>query len=102
MSKRQPDSEPADRPPHPGGGWNFPALMTGIAVTLVLTVYPHAAVRADGSPDMAAAALLFWAMSAGFVRGLGFIPPTLVLRLMLSLPAALIALAAAIWRLVAA
>ncbi len=102
MSERQPDTGPADRPPQPGGGWNFPALMTGIAVTLVLTVYPHAAVRADGSPDMAAAALFFWAMSAGFVRGLGFIPRNLILRLLLSLPAALIALAAAILRLAAA
>jgi hypothetical protein len=38
-------------------------------------------------------------MSAGYVRGLGFIPHLLALRWLLSLPASLIALAAAIWRL---
>jgi predicted membrane protein len=102
MSEKQPDGTPVDHPPPPVGGWNLPALMIGIAGTLVLTVYPHAAVRANGSPDMAAAALLFWAMSAGFVRGFGFIPPTLVLRLLLSLHSSLIAAAAAIWRLAAA
>jgi predicted membrane protein len=99
MSNGQPDPSPASPPPPHGGGWSIPALFIGVAVTLVMTVYPFAAAKTGGAPDMLAASLLFWAMSAGFVRGLGFIPRLLVLRWLLSLPASLIALAAAIWRL---
>jgi predicted membrane protein len=99
MSNERPDPAPASPPPHTSGGWSLPALFIGVAVTLVMTVYPFAAAKTGGAPDMLAASLLFWAMSAGFVRGLGFIPRLLVLRLLLSLPASLIALAAAIWRL---
>jgi predicted membrane protein len=99
MSDTQPDGKPVDHPPPPVGGWNLPALLTAIAVTLVLTVYPHVAVRQNGSPDMIAAALLFYAMSAGFVRGVGFIPRNRIARAMLSLPAVWMVLAAGVWRL---
>jgi predicted membrane protein len=102
MQDAQPNPDAGNHSPHESGGWNLPALFIAIAVTLVMTVYPRAAARPDGSPDMLAAALLFWAMSAGFVRGLGFVPDNLPLRMLFSLPAALIALAAAFWRLFAA
>lgn len=95
MSNEQPDNRDGDHSPPTSGGWNFPALLIGMAMTVVMTIYPHLAARADGSPDMLAAALLFWSMSAGFVRGLGFIPRMLIFRLMFSLPASLLALAAA-------
>jgi predicted membrane protein len=99
MQNERPEPSGTNHPPHTSGGWSVPALFIGIAVTVVMTVYPFAASRANGAPDMLAASLLFWAMSAGFVRGLGFVPHILVLRILLSLPASLIALAAAIWRL---
>jgi predicted membrane protein len=99
MQDAQPDPDAGNRPPPESGGWNLPALFIGIAVTVVMTVYPRAAAKSDGSPDMPAAALLFWVMSAGFVRGLGFIPNGLPLRLLFSLPTALIALATALWQL---
>lgn len=99
MLNKLPDPSAANHSPHSSGGWNLLALVIGIGVTLVMTVYPHIAAKADGSPDMFSAALLFWAMSAGFVRGLGFIPHLLALRLLFSLPAAFIALAMAVSRL---
>lgn len=99
MSNGQPNAPEANHPPRTSGGWCFPALLVGIAVTLIMTIYPHLAARANGTPDMMAAALMFWAMSAGFVRGLGFIPRLTPLRWLLSLPASLLALAAAILRL---
>jgi predicted membrane protein len=102
MLNRQPDPSPENPPPPTSGGWNTPALVIGIAIMLVLSFYPRALAKPDGTPDMLAAAFLFWAMSAGFVRGLGFVPRLLVLRLLLSLSASLIALAAAVWRLASA
>lgn len=99
MQDERPESARGNHPPRAGGGWSLPALFIGVAVALTMTVYPHAATKPDGTPDMLAAALLFWAMSAGFVRGLGFVPCNLILRLVLSLPASFIALAAALWRL---
>ena len=38
------------------------------------TVYPQAMSNAAGRADHGIAALMFWAMSAGFVRGVGFLP----------------------------
>ena len=98
MSNERPEPEHNPSPP-PQGGWSLPALLIGVAVTVGMTVYPHAVSRPDGSPDMLAATLLFWAMSAGFVRGVGFVPNFLILRAILSLPAALAALTVAIWRI---
>ncbi|MDC7787677.1 cyd operon YbgE family protein [Rhodoplanes sp. TEM] len=83
----------------PGPGWSVPALLIGIGVAVTVTIYPRAVTRPDGAPDMLAAALLFVAMSAGFVRGTGFVPRNLVGRLGLSLPVSLLALAAAVVRL---
>ncbi len=99
MLNRLPEPSPENPPPHASGGWNIPALIIGIVIMLVLSFYPRAVARADGTPDMLAAAFLFWAMSAGFVRGLGFVPRLLIPRLLLSLSASLMALAVAFWRL---
>lgn len=89
----------AQPPPHTSGGWSPFSLLIGICVTLLITVYPHAAARNDGSADMMAAAFLFWAMSVGFVRGVGFIPSNKILAAIFSLPAALLALAVGVARL---
>jgi predicted membrane protein len=97
-SENNPDQQ-TQHPPRASGGWGLVSLLLGISVTLLITIYPHAAARDDGSPDMMAAAFLFWAMSAGFVRGVGFIPRNKILAAIFSLPAALLALAVGIARL---
>jgi predicted membrane protein len=89
----------SQHPPRTSGGWSLLSLLIGICVTLLITVYPHAAAKGDGSADMMAAAFLFWAMSAGFVRGVGFIPNNKILAAIFSLPAALLALTVGVARL---
>lgn len=66
-------------------------LPLGIALALlvVLTVMPGLATDALGRADHVAALLLFGAMSAGFVRGVGFIPRHRVPRLLFSTAACL-------------
>ncbi len=66
-------------------------LPLGIGLTLlaVLTVLPGLATDAAGRADHVAALLLFGAMSAGFVRGVGFIPHHRLPRLLLSTAACL-------------
>lgn len=74
---------------------SIPGLAVGIALLLGLTVYPALAVGPDGRPDHLAAGLLLWAMCAGFVRGVGFVPRHSLLRAALSLWASLLALGTA-------
>lgn len=100
MPDERPDGA-TPRPPVPGGGWNIPLLIIGAGVALTLTVYPRIAAASTGKADHLGLLLLMWAMSASFVRGVGFVPRLMVLRALLSAPAALIALAAGIWRLMA-
>lgn len=65
-------------------GLAFLPLTIAIVITLVLTIYPLVLSKADGKADHLAATLLFWAMSAGFVRGVGFVPKHRILRPLLS------------------
>ena len=53
---------------------HWPSLTAGLVLMLAGTAYPLVFARADGRADHGLALLLFWAMSAGFVRGVGFIP----------------------------
>ena len=73
-------------------GLAFLPLTIAIVITLVLTIYPLALSKADGKADHLAATLLFWAMSAGFVRGVGFVPKNRMLRLFLSTAACVLML----------
>jgi predicted membrane protein len=66
-----------------------------LALMLAGTAYPLVFARADGRADHGLAMLLFWAMSAGFVRGVGFIPRHRAWRLLFSGWACLAALALA-------
>lgn len=75
------------------------ALLAGLALLAALTVYPALATHADGRADHTGALLLFWAMSAGFVRGLGFIPEHWLPRFLFSGLACLLALLLALLRL---
>ena len=72
-----------------------PCLLTAIALMLAGTAYPLLLARPNGQADHGLAALLFWAMSAGFVRGVGFVPRQPVWRLLFSGRACLVALALA-------
>ncbi|WP_227817388.1 cyd operon YbgE family protein [Nitrogeniibacter aestuarii] len=59
-------------------------LLAAIAITLGITANPRLLADGAGSADHWAAMALFWAMSAGFVRGVGFIPRQPVLRWLFS------------------
>lgn len=70
-------SEPASRV-------HLPSLLAALAIMLVGSVYPLLFADAQGHADHGLAMALFWAMSAGFVRGVGFVPQRLVWRVLFS------------------
>lgn len=74
-------------------------LFTALALMLLMTALPGLATNRDGQADHPAALLIFWAMSAGFVRGVGFIPRHALIRLSLSGIACGVALLLAFGRL---
>ena len=76
-------------------GLNWHSLAAGLMLMLEGTAYPLVFARADGRADHGLARLLFWAMSAGFVRGGVFIPRHGVWRLLFSGWACLAAVALA-------
>lgn len=84
-------------PGMPGIAW-LP-LSVGLGLLLAMTVLPGIATDAAGRADHPAAMLLFWSMSAGFVRGVGFVPYHWIPRLLLSSAACLVAIALALLRL---
>jgi predicted membrane protein len=61
-------SEPAATRLHPL------SLVVALVIMIGGSVYPYVFTRADGSANHGFAALIFWAMSAGLVNGVGFIP----------------------------
>lgn len=74
-----------DTPAEPGGTTiHLPSLLTAIGIMLVGSIYPLLFSAADGKADHRLAMALFWAMSAGFVRGVGFVPTLWVWRLLFS------------------
>ncbi len=60
----------AETPPRVHG----PSLLVALAIMVGGTIYPPLMADAAGKPDHGLAMLLFWAMSAGFIRGVGFVP----------------------------
>ncbi len=65
-------------------GMQLPSLLVGLAIMLGGTAYPLVMANSTGKADHALASMLFWAMSAGFVRGFGFIPDSRPLRWLFS------------------
>lgn len=61
-----------------------PSLAAGVLVMLVASLYPPLFQRAGGAADHTLAALLFAAMSAGLVRGVGFLPALTLWRWLFS------------------
>lgn len=68
------------RPPELSWG----ALLIGVGLMLGLSVDPGALIRRNGEPNHTALMLAVWAMSAGLVRGVGFIPRAWYWRVLLS------------------
>ena len=73
-------------------------LLAAIAVMLGITAWPGALAGPDGAADHWSAMALFWAMSAGFVSGVGFRPHNRIARYLFSPLACLAGIALAAWR----
>ena len=74
-------------------------LCLGIAICIMLggTLYPPLlAPSGTGAGSHLIACLMLWAMTSGFVRGVGFAPRSALWRVLLSTPACLASLALAI------
>ena len=63
---------------------HLPSLLVALAIMLVGSVYPLLFADAAGKADHGLAMALFWAMSAGLVRGVGFVPRWLLWRWLFS------------------
>ena len=63
---------------------HLPSLLLALAIMLGGTVYPYIFTRSGGRVDHALATALFWSMSAGLVRGVGFVPRALRWRVLFS------------------
>ena len=81
-------AEPASEP-----GVSLLPLIIAIALTLLLTIYPPILTTPAGKADHAAATLALWSMSAGYIRGVGFVPRNRLLRVLFSTAACLVCLA---------
>jgi predicted membrane protein len=57
---------------------HLPSLLAALAIMLVGSIYPLLFADASGKADHSLAMALFWAMSAGLVRGVGFVPRFMV------------------------
>lgn len=70
------DANSSDRPPLPSKPAHTALLplCVAILITLVVSVYPPILTDKEGHTDYWAALMIFWAMTAGYVRGVGFIP----------------------------
>lgn len=78
---------PTDAPANPAltpPGLHLPSLAVGLGLMVVLTVYPPLLTQPDGRADHTLATVLLWAMSAGLVRGVGFVPRWPLWRWLLS------------------
>ena len=91
---RSVEAEP-ERPT--GSRVHFPALLAALAIMLVGSVYPLLFADASGKADHGLAMALFWAMSAGLIRGVGFVPRWTLWRWLFSGWACCAGLALAAW-----
>lgn len=63
---------------------HLPSLLAALAIMLVGSIYPLLFADAAGKADHSLAMSLFWSMSAGMVRGVGYVPRFVVWRWFLS------------------
>lgn len=73
------------------------SLAIAVLIMLAGTVYPPLMTNAAGQADHWLSMAVFWAMSAGFVRGVGFVPHALAWRYLFSGWACAAALALAVF-----
>ncbi|AVY92962.1 MULTISPECIES: cyd operon YbgE family protein [Microvirgula] len=92
-------TEHADAPSAPEPGMQLPLLLLAVSIMLVTVACPALLADHDGRADHVAALLVFWSMSAGFVRGVGFVPQARLPRWLLGTTASITALLLAVWRL---
>ncbi|MDT0497270.1 cyd operon YbgE family protein [Algiphilus sp. W345] len=59
-------------------------LLIGLCLMFGITAYPKVLIDGSGRADHLAVTLAGWAMAAGIVRGVGFVPRHRVLRWVLS------------------
>lgn len=81
--------------PQPAGV-HLPSLLVALSIMVAGSVYPLLFAGSDGRARHDLALLLFWAMSAGFVRGVGFVPRHRLARLVFSGWSCAVALALAV------
>lgn len=62
----------------------WPSLAVALLIMVAGTLYPPLMADATGKADHNLAMALFWAMSAGFVRGVGFVPRRWIWRALFS------------------
>lgn len=79
----------------PSPGFHWPSLIAALILMVGGVVAPILFADAQGRADHRLAMLIFWGMSAGFVRGVGFIPRQAALRWVFSGWAMLVAIALA-------
>jgi predicted membrane protein len=70
--------------PAPPSRVHLPSLAVALIIMVGGTVYPPLMADGAGRADHALAMALFWAMSAGFTRGVGFVPRWWVWRWLFS------------------
>ncbi|MEN9482928.1 MAG: hypothetical protein RJB37_808 [Pseudomonadota bacterium] len=75
---------PPMTPPLQPPGTHLPSLAVALLIMVVGTLYPPLMADATGRADHPLAMALFWAMSAGFVRGVGFVPQRWIWRVFFS------------------
>lgn len=59
-------------------------LLLSLGICLLITICPLILTDLNGKANHSVAGILFWGMSAGFVRGIGYIPQFWLFRQLLS------------------
>ena len=88
---------PTDAGAHVPTRVHLPSLLVALVIMLVGSIYPLLFADAAGKADHGLALALFWAMSAGLVHGVGFVPRRRVWRWLFSGWACAAALTLAAW-----
>lgn len=73
-------------------------LLVAIVLTLSIIIYPPLLSGREGHLDHGVVLAVLWSMSAGYVRGVGFIPNTWIWRWLFSGWAVCIGVALAVWQ----
>lgn len=92
-----PAPHPAAAPASASARVHLPSLAVALLIMVVGSVYPLLFADAQGRADHGLAMALFWAMSAGLVRGVGFVPHAWWWRWLFSGWAIALALGLAAW-----